>query len=163
MDCGGSWAVSDTNLWESGFSGYSVTSASSHITFSEALPSTGSVAVARLDGRELVDENTFFWKISDALLFPAYFGWNWDAVYDCLRDLSWYRADSYLLVFDNAEYVMTECGEERSTFFSVLKRVAKRWADPNMVNSEKVNSFQIVFLCAEDAVQGLRDELSEIV
>lgn len=37
--------------------------------------------------------------IARALRFPAYFGYNWDALLDCLRDLEWLPDASRLIVF----------------------------------------------------------------
>lgn len=32
------------------------------------------------------------------LEFPSYFGWNWDALHDCLRDLSWLKSTSHVVL-----------------------------------------------------------------
>ncbi|MEV0094093.1 barstar family protein [Streptomyces sp. NPDC050738] len=42
--------------------------------------------VLRLDGRELGDEASLFRVFARELSFPGYFGHNWDALVDCLRD-----------------------------------------------------------------------------
>jgi hypothetical protein len=34
------------------------------------------------------------------LAFPAWFGHNWDALADCLTDLSWLPAAGYVLIWD---------------------------------------------------------------
>lgn len=36
-------------------------------------------------------------ELKDKLLFPDYFGGNWDALYDCLCDLSWISKPSISL------------------------------------------------------------------
>lgn len=53
------------------------------------LPVTGRTYVARLDGREMRDTDTVFQQFYDGLRPPEYFGWNWEALSDCLRDLKW--------------------------------------------------------------------------
>jgi RNAse (barnase) inhibitor barstar len=52
----------------------------------------------RVDGKDdLMDALAFGFS------FPDYFGRNWDAVDECLRDLSWLPADGYALVVVAAE------------------------------------------------------------
>ncbi|MFK0106416.1 barstar family protein [Streptomyces sp. NPDC091217] len=34
-----------------------------------------------------------FQKFWDAFRLPDYFGWNWPALRDCLRDLGWLSSD----------------------------------------------------------------------
>jgi len=41
-------------------------------------------------------------RIAAALRFPEWFGGNWDALADCLGDLSWLDGAGQLLVFDDA-------------------------------------------------------------
>ena len=41
--------------------------------------------------------------VAASMDFPGYFGGNWDAVEECLRDLSWRPADGYVLVLHSAE------------------------------------------------------------
>ena len=42
-------------------------------------------------------------EIAAALRFPDWFGQNWDALEDCLTDLSWLDADACVLVFEQAK------------------------------------------------------------
>lgn len=42
-------------------------------------------------------------KISNALSFPSTFGYNWDALDDSLRDLSWLQVKGVLLVLEDSQ------------------------------------------------------------
>lgn len=42
-----------------------------------------------VDGAAMGDRDGMFDEFATALEFPAWFGRNWDAFLDCLRDLSW--------------------------------------------------------------------------
>lgn len=46
------------------------------------------VAAFDLDSRSIRSKDDFLRTIAEAMRFPDYFGMNWDAVIDCLRDLS---------------------------------------------------------------------------
>ncbi|MFD8755899.1 barstar family protein [Kitasatospora sp. NPDC059577] len=92
------------------------------------LPPPGTSFVARLDGAEAGDEQRLFEQLSVRLRLPAYFGWNWDALSDCLRDLAWLPADHYLLVVERSALLLRECPEARETLFGVLETAGRHWA-----------------------------------
>lgn len=80
----------------------------------EALQGSGH-AVARIDLRRPVFE-----EFSRALAFPDWFGRNWDALEDCLTDLSWLEAGGYVLLFE---------GDAASDMLvDVLRSAAQFWA-----------------------------------
>lgn len=89
-----------------------------------------------------------------------YFGWNWDALSDCLCDLSWYPADRYLIVIDHAEDMLVGRAEERKILFSVLSRAAREWASPLGRPGGVGVPFKVVLLCAGKSVDALRVEAS---
>jgi RNAse (barnase) inhibitor barstar len=49
------------------------------------------------------DKAGFLSAVSQALTFPAWFGHNWDALEDCLTDLSWQQAPGYLVSLSHAD------------------------------------------------------------
>jgi RNAse (barnase) inhibitor barstar len=60
---------------------------------------TAEVFVARLNkGIATVDE--LFKSLSYILWFPSYFGLNWDALFDCLRDFEWMPCRKVILVHE---------------------------------------------------------------
>ncbi len=52
---------------------------------------------SHVDLRDVEYPAQLFTAIASALEFPEYFGMNWDAVYDCLTDMSWRPAAGYVL------------------------------------------------------------------
>lgn len=60
--------------------------------------SDNAVFVAHL--AKVTDEEELFKQLSTKLNFPNYFGFNWNAVYDCLRDFHWIEKKGILLVHD---------------------------------------------------------------
>jgi hypothetical protein len=60
-----------------------------------------------------------FLALAAGLKFPAYFGDNWDALEECLRDLSWLRAKSDVVLLH--EQVPLANGCQRQTYFQILQ------------------------------------------
>jgi RNAse (barnase) inhibitor barstar len=56
-----------------------------------------------LDGDVTVDKPSTMDAIAQALSFPAYFGRNLDALYDCLTDLSWLPPGEHVLIWVNSD------------------------------------------------------------
>ena len=61
-------------------------------------------------------------SIAGALAFPDWFGQNWDALEDCLSDLSWREAQGYVLLFEHAA-----AGDELGILTDVLAASAEFW------------------------------------
>ena len=81
----------------------------------DALRGSG-LALARVDLREPV-----FDAFSRALGFPDWFGRNWDALEDCLTDLSWRPAEGYVLLLEGADAAS-------GVLLEVLEAAAEFWA-----------------------------------
>jgi hypothetical protein len=78
-----------------------------------------NLAVARVafaEKEELLD------NIAAALAFPSWFGRNWDALEDCLTDLSWREAPGYLLLFEQPQP-----GDDLGALTDVLHSSAAAW------------------------------------
>ncbi|MFF5198660.1 barstar family protein [Micromonospora parva] len=126
------------------------------VELAAVLPETGRFVVARIDGTRMADADLAFYEFSDALLFPGYFGWNWDALSDCLRDLNWLPADGYLIVVDNVSRMLSSSADDRNTLFRVLSQAVRHWAFP--VGRPE---FTVLLLCdSDDEAALLRQEIA---
>ncbi len=54
------------------------------------------------------------------LNFPGYFGWNWDAFEECLRDLSWIPASTKIVLIHDDLPLARDSGEA-ATYLSILR------------------------------------------
>jgi hypothetical protein len=84
-------------------------------------------AVAVLDGTAASTRAGFFQEIARVLHFPDYFGHNWDAVYDCLTDLSWLPAAGYVLVLDGVNRFAMDEPEQWAIGLKVLREACAFW------------------------------------
>jgi RNAse (barnase) inhibitor barstar len=67
-------------------------------------------------------------RFAAALDFPDWFGGNWDALEDCLGDLSW-RADAgRLLVIEGFERMQARAHDDFRVLLGLLADVAKDWS-----------------------------------
>jgi RNAse (barnase) inhibitor barstar len=65
--------------------------------------------------------------VAVAFRFPEWFGGNWDALEDCLTDLSWNKAGGYVALFEHAGDLATIAPHELATAVEIFESVAEYW------------------------------------
>lgn len=88
-----------------------------------AVPSAIPLDAGRWTGKEAMLAD-----LSAALSFPDYFGANWDALEECLKDLSWLEGD-VALVIDRADVPEANAPNDWSTLLDILADGAHFWRD----------------------------------
>jgi RNAse (barnase) inhibitor barstar len=63
--------------------------------------------------------------LAEVLGFPDWFGANWDALEDCLSDLSWREAPGWVLVFRDSDALPRD---DLGVLLEVLRSAAQFWA-----------------------------------
>ncbi len=84
---------------------------------------------ARIDLDGCREKEDFLTRVAAALEFPAWFGGNWDAYFDCLADLGWRPARGYVLVFENTGAIREAAPEAFDTSVAILGDAARAWAE----------------------------------
>lgn len=59
--------------------------------------------IFEVDTNEISTKEQLLGSIAEAMSFPDYFGGNWDALDECLRDMQWAHATGYVLLVRSAE------------------------------------------------------------
>src|SRR6266496_3166252 len=89
------------------------------------------VNVRFLRGKKMTKVDALDTECSAALQFPWYFGENWPAFDECIRDLSWLPADVYTLIITDSMAVLSEEDEEQfSIFVEILDKASREWGQP---------------------------------
>ncbi|MFY9315674.1 MAG: barstar family protein [Burkholderiales bacterium] len=101
--------------------------------------------VVRIALAGATDKDQLIARLAKALEFPAWFGGNWDALEDCLGDLSWLSAPGYVLLIEGAKDLPIV---ERGTLVDILAAAAASWA-------ERKHPFFAVFLDGEPGLPDL--------
>jgi RNAse (barnase) inhibitor barstar len=87
-------------------------------------------AVRVVRGRKMHSEARLFEEFAAALQFPYYFGENWEALCECMNDLSWMPAARYLIVMTDATQALREEREHFRTFLELLSDAGREWSEP---------------------------------
>ncbi|MEU2912262.1 barstar family protein [Streptomyces massasporeus] len=112
--------MSNTTWWERYEDDVCVVSTDSSLSVARALPLTGLIYSARMQGQQMRDSDGVFAQFYEALRLPDYFGWSWNALRDCLTDLHWISTKHFLLTIDDADAVLSESAEERKILSRAL-------------------------------------------
>lgn len=81
-------------------------------------------AMPSLDGRQLGDKATLLAELGRVLDFPDYYGGNWDALDECLADLSWHDGPLRVLITD-ADALADDL---RESLIEIFLQAARAWA-----------------------------------
>lgn len=85
--------------------------------------------------------------LSEALRFPDYFGGNWDALEECIRDLYWLPDGDVALVHEDVP--LEDDRRSLTTYLSILRDAVEKWA------ATKERKLLVLFPPGtEDLVQG---------
>jgi RNAse (barnase) inhibitor barstar len=79
-------------------------------------------------------------ELAKHLRFPGYFGENWDALWECIRDLSWLPNGPVIL--EHSDVPLANDVESLKTYLSILNdTVQKKWPPPGRDLRDLIVSF----------------------
>lgn len=84
-------------------------------------------AIVRIDLADCRSKAAVLTQMAGALSLPVDFGHNWDALSDCLRDLSWLQADGYALLIEHPEGMRQARPKDFDTLLDILDEAAAAW------------------------------------
>ncbi|WP_390898818.1 barstar family protein [Streptomyces cynarae] len=102
------------------------------------------------------DTDAVFQQFYDGLRLPDYFGWNWDALSDCLRDLKWLSADHHVLIFKAADEALSSNTSGRRLPFKTLLRAGQHWSFTQRPEGIELSKLAIVMACDAGSVRSFR-------
>jgi RNAse (barnase) inhibitor barstar len=84
-----------------------------------------TLSFARIPLQDVTQKTALLRRIAAKLSFPAWFGENWDALEDCLTDLSWREAQGHVLVFEGFQFLPAD---DLGVLIDVMISAAEFWA-----------------------------------
>jgi len=113
------------------------------VTKAEAVAPTdikrAGLELAHIDAGNLVGERDLLSSLAAELRFPSYYGVNWDALDECLRDLSWLPARGYVIQVSKAAEMWLRLTPTAGKLIEVSLAAAEAWAGKGV-------SFHLVFV-----------------
>ncbi len=93
----------------------------------------GNCLLVQTDFAEVDSKSKLLDVLSRLFKFPDYFGHNWDALDECLRDLGeWMPADGYVLQVHGAETFWRHDPLVAGTLVMVWLSAAESWSEDNV-------------------------------
>ncbi|MBI1928444.1 barstar family protein [Candidatus Poribacteria bacterium] len=83
----------------------------------------------KLHGHAIESKEAFFHLAAKEMSFPDYFGNNWDALEECMRDvMEWIPARGYIVLFEDAHLFCQSAPNDFLTFIEIVAGIADEWA-----------------------------------
>jgi hypothetical protein len=104
-----------------------------------SLQSNGDVFLARINPEiEVTDQ--LICSLCYLLWFPGYFGFNWDALYECLRDFEWMRWRKIIIIHEVLPQLPRK---DLEIYLEILHDSVGTWrSDPRYMNEHEL---EVVF------------------
>lgn len=86
--------------------------------------SRDELCVCRTDLAGCRDKDELLCRLAVSLQLPTTFGYNWDALADCLRDLGWMPSWGHVLLFEHADDLREAASADYDILLGVLDDAA---------------------------------------
>lgn len=103
----------------------------------------------------MTGEVSTFQQFDAVLKFPPYFGWNWDAFHDCLRDLQWLSADHHVVIIESADQALAEDDAGRRKLLTSLWRSGRDRSYVKRPEGITLSRLSVILTCDKDSLEGL--------
>ena len=84
-----------------------------------------------LDGEKLKNKEQLLRVLKEGLCFPDYFGFNWDALQDCITDLSWLQSivKVDVVIKNSSKLLNDEDDFSLKVFLEIMDYAVSFWND----------------------------------
>jgi RNAse (barnase) inhibitor barstar len=96
-----------------------------------AAAKTAGLRVFKIDVGKARGKNDLLNLLAKALEFPDHFGKNWDALHDCLTDLSWLPGKGWVVILLNGDVLARNHEAIFITAVDVFSAAAESWRSQN--------------------------------
>lgn len=94
-----------------------------------AAAKAGGLAAFRVNLAKAGNKEQMLATIAKALKFPDWFGHNFDALADCLADMSWKPAEGYLVLFEHCDGIHGRAEQDFVSTLQIFEQSANDWRE----------------------------------
>jgi RNAse (barnase) inhibitor barstar len=94
-----------------------------------AAAKAGELAAFRVNLAKAGDKEQMLAAIARTLKFPDWFGHNFDALADCLADMSWKPAEGYLVLLEHCDGIHGKAEEDFVSTLQIFEQAANDWRE----------------------------------
>lgn len=105
--------------------------------------------VVVLEGEKCKSVASLFKEFNEKFFFPDYFGFNFDALDECLNDLEWLEAKKYLVFIRDIDKVLSADLGAFNDFIMIMEKTVKEWNQGRHYGAQYTppTPFNVVFHC----------------
>lgn len=102
-----------------------------------------------LEGEQCKSVASLLKEFNEKFFFPDYFGFNFDALDECLNDLEWLEAEMYLVFIRDIDLVLSEDPEAFNDFIKIMEITVNEWNQGRQYGAQynPPTPFNVVFQC----------------
>jgi hypothetical protein len=120
-------------------------------------------ALFLIEAKGIESEPVLMDAFATSMNLPSYFGRDWNGLLDLSRDLSWTKAEGYVLIFSGGDTLPSLPDGMFSTLIDVLEATVRDWRDERGEYGERTGpvAFHVIFSGGEGLKESLLGELRE--
>jgi hypothetical protein len=122
------------------------------LEIAEMFESVSDIRIAVIDGALIGGKSDVLAAFASQFAFPEYFGHNWDALEECLSDLSWLKSGLFLVLIREPLVLFGKLTSDTRTLIEVLGNTCRFWnlIWPKMHGQVQSIHFACVFQCRSE-------------
>jgi len=93
----------------------------------EAVAQAADLAYRRIDATPIKTKSQFLGLLGRSLSFPSWYGRNWDALEDCLTDLSWIEGEGLVVEVEGYNVYAKADPDGFAILLDIFKTSAEYW------------------------------------
>jgi RNAse (barnase) inhibitor barstar len=116
-----------------------------------------------IDGKNCKNSKSLFKEFAIKFKFPDYFGYNWNALDECINDLEWLPADGYVVEVENSDLLLVNDKNDFKILIELLYNTCVEWSNGRDYDSFTTPQTPFYVLLRSKNIKKLDDEITRVL